>query len=336
MKAVQIKAPGGLENLIISQILDPGSPGYGEIRVAIKANSLNYHDLLIAIGKVPKKDGLIILSDGAGIVEEVGEGVTEFKKGDRVVSTFFPVWKDGKPIIGSFKHTPGDGIDGMAVEYVVRPVRAFTHAPQGWSHQEASTLTTSGLTAWRALVVDGRLKAGQTVLVEGTGGVSITALQLAKALGAQVIATSSSDKKLEKTREIGADFTINYKKEPNWGKKAIELTGGQGVDIVVEVGGPATVDQAVQAVKVGGHIAMIGVLTGQRSNLSLMPLIAKQANLKGLMVGSRQDQIEFVRALESLQAVKPIIDKTFSIESIAEAFQYQKEGRHLGKIVLKW
>lgn len=324
-----------MDKVTVAEVEDPGKPRSGEIRVALKAGSLNYHDLLIAMGKVPKPDGRILLSDGAGIVEEVGAGVTAFQLGDHVVSTFLPIWEKGPPRIGNFKHTPGDGIDGMAAEYVVRPVSAFTHAPRSWSFEEASTITTSGLTAWRGLVVDGGLQAGQTVLVEGTGGVSITALQLAKAMGARVIATSSSDEKLKKVKELGADFTINYKKDPKWGETAYQLSKG-GVDIVIEVGGPATVDQAVRAVKVGGHIAQIGVLTGQKSHLSLMPLIAKQACLKGLMVGSRQHQKELVRALETLTNVKPVIDKTFSFEELAEAFRYQKEGRHFGKIAVSW
>jgi len=211
MKAVTLKAPGGLENITLTDIADPGRPGKGEIRVAIKASSLNFHDLIVASGEFPTQDGRILLSDGAGIVEEVGEGVEAFRPGDRVVSTFFPLWPAGKPgpAAGNFAHTPGDGIDGMASEYVVRPESAFTHAPHGWSHTESATITTSALTAWRALVTDGQLKAGETVLVQGTGGVSVAALQIAKAMGARVIATSSSDEKLAAVRAMGADETIN-------------------------------------------------------------------------------------------------------------------------------
>lgn len=337
MKALTLKAPGGLENINVSDIADPGKPGKGEIRVAIMASSLNFHDLMVAGGQSPTADGRILLSDGAGIVEEVGEGVKDFKVGDRVVSTFFPLWSAGKPVpaVGGFAHTPGDGIDGMACEYVVRPEHAFTHAPAGWSHAESATITTSGLTAWRALITDGNLKAGETVLVQGTGGVSIAALQIAKAMGAKVIATSSSDEKLAVVKQLGADETINYKTTPAWGDKVLELTGGFGVDHVVEVGGPATLNESLKSVKVGGHIAQIGILSGNEAAVPVVILLSKQVNLKGLIVASRQDQIDFVRALE-VMGQKPIIDRTFKYEELSEAFTRQQSGAHLGKICVEW
>ena len=337
MKAVTLKAPGGLENITLTDIADPGRPGKGEIRVAIKASSLNFHDLIVASGEFPTQDGRILLSDGAGIVEEVGEGVEAFRAGDRVVSTFFPLWPAGKPgpAAGNFAHTPGDGIDGMASEYVVRPESAFTHAPQGWSHTESATITTSALTAWRALVTDGQLKAGETVLVQGTGGVSVAALQIDKAMGARVIATSSSDEKLAAVRAMGADETINYKTTPQWGDKALELTQGFGVDHVVEVGGPATLNESLKAVKVGGHIAQIGILSGDKADISVLSLLAKQVQLKGLIVASRQDQVDFVKALE-IMGKKPVIDRTFKYAELGDAFRYQQSGAHLGKICVEW
>lgn len=337
MKAVTLNAPGGMENITVSDIADPGRPGKGEIRVAIKASSLNFHDLIVASGQFPTEDGRILLSDGAGVVEEVGEGVEEFAVGDNVVSTFFPIWLAGKPgpEVSGFAHTPGDGVDGMASEYVVRSQNAFTHAPQGWSHKEAATITTSALTAWRALVVDGNLKAGETVLVQGTGGVSIAALQIAKAMGAKVIATSSSDKKLEVVRELGADETINYKTTPEWGDRVLELTQGFGVDHVVEVGGPATLKESLKAVKVGGHIAQIGILSGDEASVSVLSLLAKQVQIKGVIVASRQDQIDFVKALEVMKQ-KPVIDRTFSYEALSEAFAHLQSGSHLGKICVEW
>ena len=218
MKALILPAPGGLDAIQFTDVPDPGKPKKGEIRVAIKANSLNFHDLLVARGEIPTEDNRQLLSDGAGVVEAVGEGVTEFKAEDRVISTFFPVWSAGRPMqrVGSFKEVPGDGQPGVAAEYIVRPVSAFTHAPKHWDHVAAATIPTSALTAWRALVVNGRLKAGDCVLTQGTGGVSMIALQLAKQMGARVIATSSSDEKLARLKELGADFTINYKKLPKW------------------------------------------------------------------------------------------------------------------------
>lgn len=337
MKAIQLKAPGGLDNIILSDIDDPGRPGKGEIRVAIKASSLNFHDLIVATGQFPTEDGRILLSDGAGIVEEVGEGVEAFKAGEHVVSTFFPNWLAGKPVpaVGGFAHTPGDGVDGMASEYVVRSENAFTHAPKGWSHTESATITTSALTAWRALVTDGHLKAGETVLVQGTGGVSVAALQIAKAMGAKVIATSSSDEKLAFVRELGADEIINYRTTPAWGDKVLELTQGLGVDHVVEVGGPATLNESLKSIKVGGHIAQIGILSGDEAALSVLSLLAKQVQIKGVIVASRQDQCDFVKALEIMNK-KPVIDRVFKYEELGEAFSYQQSGAHVGKICVEW
>lgn len=201
--------------------------GPGEIRVALHASSLNFHDLLVARGDSPTDDGWILMSDGAGVVEAVGEGVVEFKVGDHAVSGFFPQWPDGLPYaaVSNFRGTPGDGIDGYAVEAAVCPATHFTLAPRGWSHAEAATITTAGLTAWRALVVNGALKAGDSVLVLCTGGVSIAALQLAKSMGASAIVTSSSDEKLERARQLGADHVINYRQTPDWGKQVLALTG---------------------------------------------------------------------------------------------------------------
>lgn len=337
MKALTLKAPGGLENVVLSDIADLGKPGKGEIRVAIKASSLNFHDLIVATGQFPTEDGRILLSDGAGVVEEVGAGVEYFKPGDHVVSTFFPTWVAGKPhsAINGFSHTPGDGVDGMACEYVVRSENAFTHAPKGWSHLDSSTITTSGLTAWRALVTSGKLQAGESVLIQGTGGVSLTALQIAKSIGAKVIATSSSDDKLDRVKQLGADETVNYKTHPEWGKKVLELTNGEGVDHVVEVGGPATINQSLIALKVGGHIAQIGVLSGNEAEIPILSILGKQARIHGLTVASRQDQIEFVKALEVIDT-KPVIDKIFHYDDLAEAFARQQSGAHFGKICVEW
>lgn len=331
MKAVRLAKPGGLERLALVDMESPRDPGPGEIRVRIHASSLNFHDFAVVAGFIPTADGRIPMADGAGVVEAVGPGVTEFAVGDRVVSGFFPTWLDGAPTIGDFSTTPGDGVDGYARERVVTPATWFTRAPQGWSHAEAATITTAGLTAWRALVVDGALKAGDTVLVLGTGGVSIYALQLARAFGANVIATSSSDAKLERVRALGAAHAINYKTTPEWGRKVLELTGGRGVDIVVEVGGPATLPQSIRAARVGGHIALIGVLTGRAGEIPTALLMAKQQRLQGLIVGSRREQVDFVRALEAT-GVRPVIDKTFPLAALADAFRHEASGAHFGKI----
>ncbi|NDW04252.1 zinc-dependent alcohol dehydrogenase family protein [Jiella pacifica] len=334
MKAIKLAKPGGLDRLSLVDMEDPGQPGPGEIRVRLRASSLNFHDYGVVSGKMPTEDGRIPMSDGAGEVEAVGEGVSEFRPGDHVVSGFFPKWLDGEAAVADFRTTPGDGVDGYAREAVVRPATWFTHAPKGYSHAEAATLTTAGLTAWRALVVDGGLKAGDTVLTLGTGGVSIFALQIARAMGARVISTSSSEEKLERLKSLGADGVINYRTDEEWGKKVLDLTDGRGADVVVEVGGPKTLDQSITGCRIAGHIALIGVLTGRSGEVPTAAMMAKQQTLKGLIVGSRTHQQDFVRALEAT-GVKPVIDRTFGLAEIADAFRHEESGAHFGKICLE-
>jgi NADPH:quinone reductase-like Zn-dependent oxidoreductase len=335
MKAIRLRHPGGLDHLELANLADPGEPRAGEIRVRLHASSLNYHDLGVVPGQMPSEDGRIPMSDGAGVVEAVGLGVTEFAPGDHVVSVFFPSWLNGEPTIAGFATTPGDGVDGYAREVVVAPWTSFTPAPQGYTHAEAATLTTAGLTAWRALVENGGLRAGDSVLVLGTGGVSIFALQFAKAMGATVIATSSSDEKLERVRRLGADHVVNYRSEERWGERVQELTNGRGVDHVIEVGGPGTLAQSITAARIGGHIALIGVLTGAMGPVPTAAMMIRQQRLQGLVVGSRQHQVDLVRALDAT-GIKPIIDKTFALADIADAFELQRAGGHFGKIVLEF
>jgi NADPH:quinone reductase-like Zn-dependent oxidoreductase len=337
MKAIVVRTPAGLENLEVRNLPDPGQPGPGQIRVALHATSLNFHDLMVVNGTIPTEDGRVLMSDGAGIVEAIGEGVTQFKVGDHVVSCFFPQWSDGLPFdaVGGAAGTPGDGIDGYAAEYAVRSATAFTRAPRSWSHAEAATITTAGLTAWRALVVNGQLKAGDSVLVLGTGGVSIAALQIAKRMGASVIATTGSDDKFGRLRELGADHIINYRRTPDWGQQVLALTDGRGVDHIVEVGGAGTLAQSVRAVRVGGHIALIGVLTGINGEVPTGELLAKQARLQGLIVGNRRQQQEYVAALEQT-GIRPIIHASLPLEQMADAFRLQQRGEHFGKLVIEW
>ncbi len=323
----------GLDRLTMKDVNEPGGVGPGQIKVRIHASSLNFHDYSVAKGVIPTEGGRIPLSDGAGVVVEVGEGVTAFSAGDHVVSGFFPDWQRGSPTIGDFSRTPGDGIDGYARESVVTPASWFTKAPEGWTHEESATITTAGLTAWRALVVEGKLKAGDRVLLLGTGGVSIYALQIAKAMGASVAITSSSDEKLEKAKELGADFTVNYKTDPDWGKTVSNWTSGAGVDHVVEVGWPATLAQSIKACRVGGNIVLIGVLTGIEGNIPTATMMRKQIKLTGIIVGSHQEQTEFVRALETT-GIKPVIDTTFPLERLADAFRFEESGKHFGKICI--
>lgn len=335
MKAIKLGKQPGLEGLALVNLPDPGAPGPGEIRVRLHACSLNFHDLGVVTGFLKAPAGRIPMSDGAGVVEAVGAGVIEFATGDHVVSTFFPTWQAGEPTLGDFTTTPGDGVDGYAREVIVAPAQAFTRSPIGYSYAEAATLTTAGVTAWRALIVNGGLMPGDTVLVLGTGGVSIFALQIAKALGATVIVTSSSDEKLERARALGADHLVNYRRDVEWARPAMEITNGRGVDHIIEVGGPGTLAQSIDAIRVGGHIALIGVLTGVSGAVPTAALMARQARLHGIVVGSRQHQIELLRGVEAI-GLKPVIDASFALDHIADAFRLQQAGRHFGKIVLEF
>lgn len=332
IKTLYVPPGGGFDKLVVGTT-EPRDPGPGEIRVRIRASSLNYHDFGVVSGMMGPKETRIPMSDGAGEVIAVGLGVSEFAVGDHVVSLFFPDWQDGVPQASGFTRTPGDGIDGFAREEVTMPAKAFTRAPRGYSHAEAATLTTAGLTAWRALFEDGSLKPGETVLVQGTGGVSIFALQFAKLAGARVIATSSSDTKLERLKQLGADATINYRQLPEWGPRVRELTDGRGVDHVIEVGGPATLLQSMIATRVGGHIAMIGVLTGADSRLPLGLALSRQLRLQALLVGNRRQQQDMIRALEASD-LRPVIDSHFPLERLVDAFQHEASGQHFGKIVI--
>ena len=331
MHTITLKAPGGLDKLIFAEAPDPGRPSRGEIRVRIHGSSLNYHDYAVAKGVLPTADGRLLMSDGSGIVEEAGPGVTEFKAGDHVLSLFFPFWTDAAPPHGNFSHVPGDGLDGYSAETVVRPAHYFTKAPKGWSHTEAATLPCAALTAWRALVVEGNLKAGDSVLVLGTGGVAVFAIQFAKLMGATVIATSSSDAKLEKARALGADHLINYKTTPEWGKAVRDITGGRGVDHVLEIGGPGTLPQSITAVRNGGHISLIGILTGIAGEVPTLLMMCKQVRLIGIIVGSRRHQEEMIRALDA-STLRPVIDRTFPLANLADAFRYEEAAAHFGKI----
>lgn len=333
VNAIRVGSPASLDTLHLDTLPDCEQPGPGEIRVRLRASSLNFHDYAVVTGMLPAAAGRIPMSDGAGEVVGVGDGVTEFKAGDAVVSTFFTEWDAGPPKSAAFTTVPGDGIDGYAREEVVAPAHWFTRAPSGYSHAEAATLTCAGLTAWRALFVDNAIKPGDTVLVQGTGGVSVFALQFAKAAGARVIATSSSDEKLERLRSLGADETINYKTDAAWGMKALELTAGIGVDCVVEIGGAGTLDQSMMATRVGGHIALIGVLAGFAGPVQTALLMAKNLRVQGLTVASRADHLRMIAGIEA-NGIKPVIDRHFPLADLAGAFRHQESGRHFGKIVI--
>ena len=333
MRAIKLKKPGGLDNLELVEI-EAVEPQWGEIRVRNHASSLNFHDYVVAIGLLPVDDGRIPMSDGAGIVEAIGPGVTGLQPGDRVMSCFFPHWADGRADdAAKLGDVPGDQVDGFAAETVTMPAAAFTRMPDNYSFEQAATLPCAAATAWRALMVEARVKPGDTVLVQGSGGVSIFALQFAKAAGCNVIATSSSGAKLERLGELGAAQLINYREVENWGDKALEITGGRGVDVVVEVGGSGTLPQSVRAVAMGGHISMIGVLTGIQGEVPTAELFQKNAVISGITVGSRSNQADMVKAINA-NGIAPVIDRSFGLEELAEAFRLQESQGHFGKICL--
>jgi NADPH:quinone reductase-like Zn-dependent oxidoreductase len=330
MRAIKLAKPGGLDKLAPADI-DTRSPGPGEIQVRVEASSLNFHDYAVVAGMLQVDDGRIPMSDGAGTVTAVGEGVQDFAAGDAVVSCFFPNWHSGEPEVANLIGVPGDHADGFAAQTVTRPARAFTRAPKGYSAAQSATLTCAALTAWRGLMAEARIKPGDVVLTQGTGGVSIFALQFAKAAGCRVISTSSSDAKLDKLKALGADELINYKDTPDWAGRALELTDGRGVDVVVEIGGAGTLPQSIKAIRVGGHISLIGVLAGFQGEVPTAALFSKNATLKGITVGSRAQQLDMIAAVEA-NGIEPVIDSSFPLESLADAFRHQESQKHFGKI----
>jgi NADPH:quinone reductase-like Zn-dependent oxidoreductase len=335
LRAIKLKKPGGLVNLELVTI-DAVEPQCGEFRIRNHASSLNFHDYVVAIGLLPVDDGRIPMSDGAGIVEAVGPGVNEFQPGDKVMSCFFPHWADGRADnLAKMGGVPGDNVDGFAAETVTMAALGFTHIPEGYSFEQAATLPCAAATAWRALMVEAKVKSGDTVLVQGSGGVSVFALQFAKAAGCHVIATSSSDSKLDKLAKLGADQLINYREVENWGDEVLEITGGKGANVIVEVGGSGTLPQSVRAVSMGGHISMIGVLTGVQGEVPTAELFQKNAVISGITVGSRANQEDMVRAI-NVAGIVPVIDRSFKLEELAEAFRLQESQQHFGKICLSF
>jgi len=333
MQAMSLKAPSGIDQLQLIDI-EPRPPGPGEIQVAIKATSLNFHDYAVVIGLLPTEDGRIPMSDGAGTVTAVGDGVSQFALGDNVISHFFPNWIAGRPTLATLQGVPGDHIDGFAAQTVTVPASTFSAMPKNLDFVAASTLSCAALTAWRAMVVETQLKPGDWVLVQGSGGVSIAALQFANVLGCRVIATSSSDEKLARLNAMGAEHTINYREYSDWGAQAHALTGGRGVDLVVDVGGPGNLPQSIAALAVDGCISLIGVLTGFAGEIPTAELMTKNGRISGITVGSQQDQAAMVAAIEA-HDIQPVIDKTFQLAELGEAFRYQESQQHFGKICVE-
>jgi NADPH:quinone reductase-like Zn-dependent oxidoreductase len=333
MELYEIADLKGIDSLKLTERPTP-KPGPGEVLVRVRAASLNFRDLAIVKRALPvtMKLPLVPVSDGAGDVVECGPGVTRLKKDDRVAAIFTQCWLSGPPIAGMYSTSLGGGIDGMLAEYVVLREDGFVRIPDYMSYEEAATLPCAGVTAWNALVTEGHLKPGDTVLVMGTGGVSIFALQIAAMYGARVIATSSSDAKLGRLKDMGAVELINYKTTPDWDKRVLEATDGLGVDHVVEIGGPGTLPKSLNAVKTGGIVSLIGILTGA-GQIDPMPLLFKNARLQGIMVGSRAMFEEMNRAMTANE-VHPEIDRIFPFTEAREAYRYLESGAHFGKVCI--
>ncbi|MBW4618422.1 MAG: NAD(P)-dependent alcohol dehydrogenase [Cyanosarcina radialis HA8281-LM2] len=310
-------------------------PSFGQVMIRVRATSLNYRDLIVQRGEYTgQKSPLIPMSDGAGDIVAIGDGVNRVKVGDRVAATFFQNWISGRIGREVMSSDLGGAIDGMLAEYVVLDQQGVVKLPDRLSYVEGATLPCAGVTAWHALMVKGNLQAGETVLVLGTGGVSVFATQFAKSRGAKVIATSSSDEKLERMRQLGADETINYQTTPDWEKQVYDLTDRVGADCVVEVGGAGTLDKSLQAVRYGGQIHLIGVLSGFTGEINPLPILFKSITVNGIYVGNRDMFEEMNLAIASSQ-LKPAIDRVFPFVDAAQAYNYLKSGSHLGKVAIE-
>jgi NADPH:quinone reductase-like Zn-dependent oxidoreductase len=326
----------GIENLVLVERAEP-QPAAHEVVVKFHAASLNYRDLMFVKGVYNPKARLpaVPFSDGSGEVVAVGANAKKWKVGDRVCPIFTQGWLEGSLSLEKRRTTLGVGdLDGVLREYAAFDENGLVRVPEHLSFEEAATLPCAAVTAWNALVVSGNLKAGETVLTLGTGGVSVFALQFAKMHGARVIATSSSDKKLEKAKDLGADQTINYKTTPEWDKEVLTLTNRIGVDHVVEVGGAGTLSKSLNSVRVGGHVAVIGVLAGA-GDFDPRSILMKAVRMQGILIGSRQMFEDMNSAIEG-NRLKPVIDKTFAFEEVREALRYMESGSHFGKIVVRF
>lgn len=334
MKVYEIQGSFGLDNLRVAERPDP-TPGHGEVTLRMRAVSLNYRDILTVSGLYNPKQPLPLVpcSDGVGEIVAVGSSVTRVQPGDRVATLFSQGWIAGSPTADKLRSTLGGPYDGTLAEMMVLSEQGVVPVPEHLSDVEGATLPCAGLTAWTAMVEQGKVGAGDTILIQGTGGVSVFALQFAEMLGARAIVTSSNNAKLRRARSLGAWQEINYVDDPHWGRTARALTGGLGVDLVVEVGGAGTLEQSLQAVRVGGEISVIGVLSGVSKQINILPILMKNVRLQGILVGSREGFEAMNRAIEMHQ-MRPVVDRVFPFEEVREAFEFVKSGAHFGKVCI--
>jgi NADPH:quinone reductase-like Zn-dependent oxidoreductase len=335
MRAFQFEKLTGIDGLRQLDTPRP-KPGPGQVLIQVHAASLNFRDLLIAKGIVVQNVSLplIPLSDGAGEVVEIGPGVTRVRTGDRVAGIFMQAWLGGPPNDDGMRSALGGSINGMLAEYCVLSEQSVVHIPEHLSFEEAATLPCAGVTAWNALASSGAVKAGEIVLVQGTGGVSVFALQFAQLLGARVIATSSSDAKLLKMMNLGAFAGINYKLHPNWDAEVLRITKNEGVDHVVDVGGAGTLSKSLNVVRIGGSVSLIGVLTGLEGVVNPVPILLKSIRVQGIYVGSRTTFEDMNRAIHQ-HKLRPVVDQVFPFEQAREAMKYVDSRAHSGKVVIR-
>jgi NADPH:quinone reductase-like Zn-dependent oxidoreductase len=334
MKVYEIQDGFGLDHLRVAERPDP-TPGHGQVMVSMRAVSLNYRDILTVTGLYNPRQGLPLVpcSDGVGEVVAVGEGVSRFKLGDRIAAVFCQRWIGGAPTYEKLRSTLGGPRDGTLAELMLLDEDGAVLVPEHLSDEEAATLPCAGLTAWSALAEYGNVAPGDTVLVQGTGGVSIFALQFAQLLGAKVIVTSSSDDKLKRARKLGAWHEINYVDDSDWGKTARELTDGVGVDHVLDVGGGRTLEQSLRAIRIGGEISLVGVLSGAAADLNLVPIFMKNVRIQGIVVGSR-DGFEAMNRAVAMHQMRPVVDRIFPFAEAREAFEFVMNGAHFGKVCI--
>jgi NADPH:quinone reductase-like Zn-dependent oxidoreductase len=336
MRVFQIEGGWGFDRLVLSARPDP-RPAPGQVLLRMKAASLNYRDLVVpdrGYGQYTGTLPLIPISDGVGEVVETGAGVSRVKVGDRVCPTFMQRWIGGELDLDRITGSLGGPIDGVMADFMVLPEEGVSKVPPHLSDEQAATLPCAALTAWSALVTEGRLRAGDRLLIQGTGGVALFALQFAKLAGAHVTVISSSDDKLARARALGADAGIHYVREPEWAKASRAITGGAGFDHILELGGERTLPQSLRCIRPGGTISMIGVLSGATMNASLGLVVTRQVRLQGITVGSRDGFEAMLRAIGQ-HRLEPIVDRVFAFEALKEAMAYLKAGAHFGKVCIR-
>lgn len=334
MRIIRLAAEPTLDNLAVTRAPVP-VPGPGEVLLRLRASSLNFHDYLVVAGYIPVMEGRIPLSDGAGEIAALGEGVSGWSVGDRVMGAFFPLWIDGAPDRANNARISGETADGFAADYVVAPATSLTAIPERWSFAEAATLPCAALTAWRVLVEEGKLQPGDSVVLPGSGGLCLFALQIARARDLTVWSTTSTAAKAERLRAMGADHVVNYRADAQWGETIRAATGGEGVDLVLEIGGQSSFHQSVRATRMGGQVIVVGTTANGPPDLPLTDIIMRHIHVDGIAVGS-VGQLRALTAFLAERDIRPVIDREFPLEQLAAAFRYQLTGGHFGKIVISF